>query len=592
MTRAADAAARAGELKRQHENSYTTRHRVRAILNGGEGAVRALLGPKVSDPTLPWPNLMVSGLTRMAQKIGGIPSVTAPAPVGAHAHSERARERSEKKERIVEAYDSYDRLELQLPQVGRWLPGYGYAVWTLSQGLTPDGNPYPKASLRDPHDCFPGSWGTDQQPQELAIFRRVTAERLIDLYPEHKRAIEGMKGGGYSWERGGVVLGGSGWEGTSTHGGVSIVEYYDRNGVTVTTSDGSLELDHLPNPLDRATPFVVAKRFSFDDLTGQYDHIIGLMAAMARINVLAFIAMQDAVFAPVNIFGEAPKPRYRQGRTAVNVMPPGTQVSRDVASIPYQYFEEGNRIERQLRIVAGYPITDDSQSPLSFATGRGLEELNSSVTAEVAEYHKVLRIALEDLDSKRLEWDQALYGVRSKPLVGERKGKRYAESYTPSTDIAGDFKTNRKYGVFAGFDKTESVIMALQLIDARLMDRLTAQESIQGLNDLDLNIINERIRNDDTEMLLYQILAAAAQQGDPRAVMAFIEQLPDSERKETLKKFFTPQEPQMSPEEMAMAGMGGGQQPPGPPPPVTTALRRLALSGPAAGVQTVTRQEG
>jgi hypothetical protein len=583
-----DIADRAGELKKRHDNAFTSRQRVRAILNGGVGAIQALLGPNVTDTDLPWPNLMMSGLTRLAQKIGDVPIVTCPPPNT--TDSERARKRTEKKERIVEAYDAYDRMELQLPQVGRWLPGYGFAVWTIEQGLTPDGDPYPRANLRDPFDAYPGDWGADQQPRELAIFRRISPARLKAIYPHKASQIDKLTTptNSFSWSGGGVLMGQGNWEGNAEiKAGISIVEFYDIDGSWVCTADGAVLLDYIPNPLASVPPFTVAKRFAFDQLTGQYDHVIGLTAAMAKINILSIIAMEDAVFAPVNIAGEAPKPAYRQGRFAVNVVPPGTTISRDMANLPYQIFEQGNRVERQLRLVAGYPVSDDAQSPMSFATGRGLEELNTSITNEIYEYQKALKYALQDLDCKRLEWDQALYGPRRKALTGERKGARFSETYTPMSDIGGDYKTQRRYTVFSGFDKTESIIIALQLLDARLLDPLTAQESIGGLAELDHTQINERIREKDANDLLMSLLAAAAQQQDPRAIMAFVETLPEGETKRIMQKYFTPAEPQMSPEEMAMANQT--QQPPGPPPDVTTALRRIALNGPAAGVQTVTR---
>lgn len=582
-----EVAERAAELKKRHEGSIASRSRIRAVFNGGVAALQALLGEKVSDPNLPWPNLMLSGMTRLAQKIGDRPAVTSPAVI---SDSQRARKRMEKKERIVEAYDEQDRIELQLPQVGRWLPGYGFAVWTIEQGITDDGMPYPRASLRDPFDAYPGAWGSDQQPIELAIYRRISVKRLIRLYPEKKAKIQRQFEESHRSPLGGAVLLGEGnWEGNRGQG-VQIVEYYDESGTHVVTSDGSIHLDYIPNPLDSGPAFVVAKRYAFDQLHGQYDHVIGLSAAMAKINILGIIAMEDAVFSPVNIFGEAPKPQYRRGRLAVNVMPPNTSVSRDTANLPYQLFEQINRVERQLRLVSGYPVSDDGQSPLSFATGRGLEELNSSVTNEVREYHKVMKYALQDLDAKRLEWDDVMYGSRKKALVGIREGTKFSESYTPNKDINGDYRTIRKYGIFAGFDKTEAIIIGLQLLDAGLIDPYSLQRSIEGLADMDLTQVNERIRDRQAEELLFQLLGSAAQQNDPRAVLAFVEMLPEGNMKTIMQKFFTPEEPQPSPEEQA--ALQQGQQGPeagGPPPDVQTALRRLALSGPAAGVQTVSR---
>jgi hypothetical protein len=183
-----DILSRAAELKRDHEASSNSRTKVRAILNGGLGAVQALLGSHVTDENLPWPNLMLSGLTRRAQKIGNRPDVRVDPPN--ETDNENPKKRAERRERIVEAYDLDDRLELQLPQVGRWLPGYGFAVWTIGARLSPEGLAYPHAELRDPYDCFPSAWGVDQQPEELAIWRRITPAEAKRLYPEYASMID------------------------------------------------------------------------------------------------------------------------------------------------------------------------------------------------------------------------------------------------------------------------------------------------------------------------------------------------------------------------------------------------------------------
>ena len=67
--------------------------------------------------------------------------------------------------------------------------------------------------------------------------------------------------------------------------------------------------------------------------------------------------------------------------------------------------------------------------------------------------------------------------------------------------------------------------------------------------------INERIRKQKAEDLLFETLLARANQGDAQATMAVVEiyKQPD-DMQMILNKFFTPEEPQLSPEEMAMMG--------------------------------------
>ena len=69
---------RASYLKRMHDDALIDRSRFRAILNGGEDGIRQLLGPGLDNNeshTIPAPNLLLSALDRLSQKIGKVPSL-------------------------------------------------------------------------------------------------------------------------------------------------------------------------------------------------------------------------------------------------------------------------------------------------------------------------------------------------------------------------------------------------------------------------------------------------------------------------------------------------------------------------------------
>ena len=131
MLDAEEVVRRVTRLKGLNQDAQPDRTRIREVMNGGLAGMRALLGDraKMFGKDVPAPNLILSGLTRLAQKIGRMPTIKILPPPS--RHQERAQERASKRERIVQLYDRLQRLNLQLPQVGRWLPGYGYAVWVL-----------------------------------------------------------------------------------------------------------------------------------------------------------------------------------------------------------------------------------------------------------------------------------------------------------------------------------------------------------------------------------------------------------------------------------------------------------------------------
>jgi len=464
-----------------------------------------------------------------------------------------------------------------MPQVGRWLPGYGFAVWVIREKKGPDGTPYPCAELRDPYNCFPGYFGADQQPKEMAIIRRVPKQALAKVYPKFadqimKKDVVNTLGIGSAYASAYTDSYNGSWANSNGEGDL-IAEYYNEEGTYVFHMTSATILDFIPNPLDSGPAFVVAKKFAFDRLQGQYDQIIGLMASMAKINVMSIIAMEDAVFTETNISGEIESGQYRKGRFAVNYLAPGTQVSKPASNVPYQIFQQIDRIERQLRVGGSYPITDDSQSPLSFATGRGLEELGASMSLMIREYHTVMSDAIEMIDAKRLEWDEKMYGGSTKDLSGYYSNQFFSEKYDPNKDIQGAYKTRRVYGAMAGYDEPQKIVTGLQLLQAGIIDTQTLQENLDGLDNL--STVNSRITKEKADKILFDTLLAQAQQGDPKATMAVVQirKNPD-DMQNILDKFFTAEEPEIPNAEQELLG-GGSLPPQGPPPGIAQLLQGM-----------------
>jgi hypothetical protein len=533
--------------------------RIKAILNGGSDGIKALLGNtmETSDADLlPAPNMLQSGIDRLAQKISGIPQVRVDVPN--ENDSTRAKMRAEKLERIVTNYDDKQNLLNQLQQASRWLPGYGYCAWVITTKRDTNGFFYPSAELRDPYDTFVGNLGPDQQPREMAVIRRVPRYKLAQIYPEFAEQIlkqdedaeEAQDNATpfLSYENNREQA----WE-DNTYSGVRIIEYYDMGGTYIVFPERNMILDFIPNVLS-TPPFVFMKRVSFDQLKGQYDHVIGLMAMMAKINIMSAIAMEDSVFTETNISGEIESGQYRKGRFAVNYLAPGTQVSKPMNNMPYQLFQQIDRLERQLRMVGGYPVTDDSQSPNSFVTGAGLSELNSTMSLMISEYRDIIKAAMVQMDAKRLEMDVILsysQGISKKPMAGFLNGAAFSENYNVLQDIGGDFRTRRIYGVMAGFDEPQKIVTGLQLLQAGVIDVETLQDNIDGLENIAK--VQERIRKNKAEQVLFDSILARSAQGDPAATMAAIAiyEYPTAIT-EIMKQFYTPQEPQMTPEQEMM----------------------------------------
>ena len=579
---------RVTRLKALNQEAQPDRGRIRDIMNGGLAGMRALLGDKAKlfGKDIPAPNLVMSGLNRLAQKIGRTPTIKILPPPS--VHQESANTRAGKRERIVGLYDRLGRLHMQLPQVGRWVPGYGYAGWVVVERISEGGHPYPVAELRDPYTTFPGTWGPDQQPSEVAFSFLTTYAALEAAYgtvPAVRKARSEYTSLGMLASS--TAGAGGSWSSQSSE--MEVAEYHDITGSYVVLPEAGVMLDSAPNSHLSRPRFVLCKRFSFDKLIGQYDHIFGLFSMLIKLNSLLMISSEENVFTETVIIGDIDSGKYKKGRGAVNILSPGSEIVKPVNMASPEVGRNVDRAERQLRVTAGYPVTDDAESPSAWITGKGTQEITSAIGLEIREYQTCIADALALLDSLRLEWDDRLYGGRRKPLKGYGPdGVPYSETYDPASDIKGDYDTQRVYGLMAAWDDDRKIIGGLQLKDAGIIDDLTMQENLDGLTDV--AAIRERISRQKALDLFYQGLAQAQAQGDPKATMALVQIIKNPSRLvEILEKFYTPEGEQMSEEEEALAAPQplAGQLMPGAPPDVQSVLAQMSTgSTPSMGVQT------
>jgi len=604
----ADIADRVAILK--HNTNTDDRVRIRATLDGGPAGVQAVLSwgrdvPQQSggypDPKssgrggipidLPVANVMYSGLERQAQRIGRQPTLkTEMTPVN---DSQEARNAAEKRGRIVRGWDEVARMELQYPQIGRWLPGYGFTYHAVREQRFGT-QVIPVAELRDPFDVHYGQFGADQQPADVAICRHMSTAKVKQAWPEIAEMID-RKRLDRRKERGVVILspGVGQWEGNA-HSPIEVIEYVDQWGTHVAIPEVEVVVSYIPNPLETGPAFQMTKRFAFSKLQSHYQHAFGLMAMMGKLNVLAMIAAEDSVHRETNVFGQMVGKTYKRGRRAVNEFDVSARVEKPQGDLLNQTLQSINVLERQFRIVAGYDVSQDGISPNSFATGAAVAELGGAANDNVREYQTAIRHSVEAIDSKRLEWEEMLHRRETKHIYWFAGSGPNEETYVPEKDIAGNYQTKRIYGPMATFDENSKIVTGLQLMQAGALDQISMMEAMDGYEDITLML--ERMDRKDAKDFLKQALAQQAMEKDPRATMALIEIMNEpSKIQEVLDKFFTPEGDEPSPEEqqmMAMMGAGGGMGPGGPPqvgapPPVQTILSQIESE--TGGVQSVGR---
>ncbi|MFW6322261.1 MAG: hypothetical protein ACOC02_01405 [Guyparkeria sp.] len=526
---------------------------IRKLMNGGQGAVDVLLsGLRTNEQSLPAANHIKSGIERFSEMIAPVPDLRIEPPE--HTDSDRPRKAAEKRQRIVANYDRLCDLPGQLEQASLWLPGYGFFAWRLVHARDRNGHPYPKAELRDPYSTWPAEWGPDHEPRDIAFSRTVPTDDLKRIYPNARpKQSKRPRSMQYSQESGlHTTADAGGWDGS--RGGIEVIEYLDDWGVYVYSPYFDGLLDSYPHPLNRG-PFRVVRRVTFDQLKGHFTDVVGLASVMARLTLLTQIVMEDAAFAPMVVTGEMDAP-FRKGRDAVNFVR-GGGAQYVTQNLPYQMFSEIERIEKHLRSSSGYSQQADGESPMSFVTGAGLEELGSSITRQVERYQRVLSKGLVALDAMRLEYDEVAFGKVVKALDDTVKGGRGVETYEPGKHIDGHYGTRRVYGLMASWDEPRKLVGGLQLLSAGVIDQTTLRENLSGLDNIPR--IEERQRKDQAQAVLFMQMQAAAEAQDPRALQAMLQVHKTGKLDEAIEEFFAP--PEEDPAEEAMAGLP--EQPPG-----------------------------
>lgn len=556
---------------RNHEKDI-----IRAVCSSPEEGLRAIVGDlgDTNPYAVPAANMVLSGLNRYGQKLGRIPDLRVDAP----DDKERSRKSAEHRARMITMWDEETDLEGVLNQSGMWLPTYTMTGWVVKEGHTEDGEPYPAIVNLDPYGMYPAPSIGRNQPRDLAYCYTMPASDLAKKYPQHRIRLLGQR------QSGGAILldpttaypSSNTWFGSSTQGnptsaGLEVAEYYNEDGCWVVIPSKNLLLEYYENPLP-SPQFWVNQTYSVSKPVGKYDHAIGLQTVMAQMSALMVMAFQDAVHTETNISGDVLSGQYRKGRFALNILAPGTRVEKPVTNIPYQWFQATRDLENQFRVAAGYSPVDDAISPAAQATGQGIDRLTAGLDLEVKRDLSLFRRGQTMIDRKRLQWAEICYGDRTLQLAGVRGGESFAGSYNPKKDINGQYRTRRTYGMMAGLDDHNKISALSVLMGSDLLDQQSAMEELD-LGDRSVTKVQERIRQAKAEKFLMEAMVSGAPV-DPRVALTLIELLPESEMKERFRKFWTPAEPQMSPEEEAFLG---AQQAPQGPPDLAAAL---GLGGP------------
>lgn len=317
----------------------------------------------------------------------------------------------------------------------------------------------------------------------------------------------------------------------------------------------------MPNSLGKV-PVYIAERPGLDgEKRGQFDDVIWVQLARARMALLGMEAVEKSVQAPLAVPQDVQQMTF--GGDAIIRTASPEKVRRVGIDLPQGSFAESQMLEADMRAGARYPEGRSGQIDASVVTGRGVQALMGGFDSQVKTAQLVIGHALGKALSIAFEMDEHHWPDVKKPIRGVANGAHFEETYTPSKDIAGSYTVDVTYGFAAGMDPNRALVFLLQLRGDKLVPRDFVQRQLPM--DVDVVQLQQMVDAEETTDALKQgvfsMLASMgimAQQGfDPTDLLLKTAKIIEKREKGTafhdaVLDAFKPPEPPP-----------GGEQPPG-----------------------------
>lgn len=487
----------------------------------------------------------------LSEQIGVIPTITA---TGDSALDESARTKADKRTKILNYYIASSKLATGLIRAADQFITYGFVPLRVEPNLK-DQRPHIHVETSE------GSYYDIDRFGNMLVychtFRRKAGD-LAAMFPEQADKI--LKKGMFGQ--------------TEPNTLIEVVRWYDENNSVMFIPDRSdLVLVKVPNLTGRV-PVAVAQRPSLDgEARGQFDDVLPVYAAKARLALLMMEATQKSVEAPLALPQDVTQ--LSIGPDAVIRSNSPEKIRRIPLDIPQYAFAENNLLGEELRFGTRFPESRAGQADGSIVTGQGVKALQAAFDGQVKTAQSIMGEALGEALSIALEVDEAYFANVTKDVSGVANGSQYQLKYKPSSDIKGKFGVNIEYGLMAGLDPNRALVFALQARGDKLISRSFTRRHLP----ISLNASEEERAIDMEEMrdslkagvasLAAAIPQMAAQGQDPtqiieRLATVIAERKKGTALEDAVAKAFEPPKPKTQPQVAEqMDPLGGGVNPAG-----------------------------
>lgn len=393
-------------------------------------------------------NLIDVAAKDMAEQTGVIPTITA---AGDSSLDEGSRTRADKCTKIANYYVAASRLGTELVTGADRYHTYGFVPLRVE----------PNFKEKRPHIHVEDSMGSYYDMDrfgKVTAYARIYKRRagdLANMFPEYANQILKTNTIGQS---------------NSSDELLEVVRWYDEKVTVMFLPERSgLELRSIPNKIGRV-PVAIAVRPSLDgQARGQFDDVLPIYAAKARIALLTMSAMQKAIDAPLVLPQDVTQLNIGGDAVIRSQNPQG--VRRLPLDVPQYAFAENNVLGDEMRVGARYSETRGGNIDSSIVTGQGIKALQAGFDGQVKVAQSIIGEALGEAISIALAIDEAYFGDFEREVSGSANGVPYKLKYKPSRDIKGNHGVVVEYGLMAGLDPNRALVFALQARGDKLLSR-------------------------------------------------------------------------------------------------------------------------
>jgi hypothetical protein len=521
----------------------------------------------------------------LAEQTGVLPTVTA---TGDSALDDSARTKSDKCTKILNYYVAESRLGTELIRGADQYHTYGFTVFRVEPNMR-------RGTVIVQVENSYGAYFDIDRFGEVQMYARLYQKKAGDLaamFPEHADQILMPNAFGQKIDDSSML---------------QVVRWMDKQKTVLFILDrNGLILEEVAHFVPGVVPASIAVRPSIDgEARGQFDDVLPIYAAKARMAYLTMDAVQKSVDAPLALPNDVTQLSIG-GDSVIRSNSP-EKIRRVPLDAPPMAFAQNNTLSDEMRLGARFPQARTGEVDNSIVTGQGVKALMAGFDGQIKTAQSILGEALGKALSIALRMDEAVFGEETKEVSAVTNGVQFKLKYKPLRDINGNYGVNVEYGLMAGMDPNRSLIWALQARGDKLISRNLVRRTIP----VSINASEEEraIDIEDMRDSLKQSVAALAsaipqmvsQGQDPMKIVANLATVIDERRKGTpiedaVAKAFKPEEPKpqeappQNPMDMLGAAMGGGvepqaeqqmgtEAPQGPPPSMASLLAGLSGAG-------------